>query len=98
MDVKRKISKGNLGLLMQRLAKKVAFRIPGGVGVGGAHSIIKVPRTEVCRILCYFFIFGYHVAIARNFCGSFILRIGDFFVVCGNKFLRYAMTEISAGN
>ena len=27
-----------------------------------------------------------------------ILRIDDFFVVCGNKFLRFEMTEISAGN
>ena len=31
--------------------------------------------------------------VARKFCGSFILRNWWFFVVCGNKFLRFEMTE-----
>ena len=26
--------------------------------------------------------------VARKFCGRFILWIGNFFVVCGNKFLQ----------
>ena len=36
--------------------------------------------------------------VAGKFCVSFILRIGQVFVVCGNKFLRFELTEISAGN
>ena len=58
-----------------------------------------VERNVPTKIIRRNSVLSCSIKMCGNFCGSSILQIGDFFFVfSGNRFLRYDLTEIYAGN